>query len=107
VGISRADLLALVAGGQPPALFDVRSAGEFARGRIPGARHLPFWTLHWPPLAASLAADTAIVVYCGHGPRAWWAAMRLRRLGFSQVQCLRGHMQGWRRAGLAEERSRG
>ena len=76
------------------------------RGHVPGARHLPFWTPGWPPLAASLPADIAIVV-CdrGHGPRAWWAAMRLRRLGFTPVHCLRGHMQGWRRAGLDEERS--
>ena len=105
--ISRAELSALVASGQRPVVFDVRSAWEFARGRVPGARHLPFWTPGWPPLAASMPADAAIVVYCGYGPRAWWAAMRLRRLGFTRVHCLRGHMQGWRRAGLAEERSRG
>jgi rhodanese-related sulfurtransferase len=86
-------------------IFDVRSAVEFAQGRIPGARHLPFWSPRWPALATSMPADTAIVVYCGHGPRARWAAMRLRRLGFTRVQCLRGHMQGWRRAGLEEERS--
>jgi len=107
VGISRAELSALVASGQRPVIFDVRSAWEFARGRVPGARHLPFWTRGWPPLAASMPADTAIVVYCGYGPRAWWAAMRLRRLAFTQVHCLRGHMHGWRRAGLDEERSRG
>ena len=95
----------LTTAGQRPVVFDVRSAWEFARGRVPGARHLPFWSPVWPPLAASMPRDTAIVVYCGHGPRAWWAAMRLRRLGFTRVQCLRGHMQGWRRARLAEERS--
>jgi rhodanese-related sulfurtransferase len=102
VGISRAELSALVASGQRPVVFDVRSAWEFARGRVPGARHLPFWTPGWPPLTASMPADTAIVVYCGYGPRAWWAAMRLP--GFTQVHCPR-HMQGWRRAGLGEERS--
>jgi len=105
VGTSRDELLALVAAGRSPVVFDVRSAWEFARGRVPRARHLPFWTPSWPPLAASMPADTAIVVYCGYGPRAWWAAMRLRRRGFTHVDCLRGHMQGWRRAGLGEERS--
>lgn len=107
MGISRAELSALAAADRYPVVFDVRSWWEFARGRVPGARHLPFWTPVWPPLRAEIPADTAIVVYCGYGPRAWWAAMRLRRLGFKRVQCLRGHMQGWRRAGLDEERSRG
>jgi rhodanese-related sulfurtransferase len=105
MAISSADLLALIAGGRRPVVFDVRSAAEFSRGRVPGARHLPFWSPRWPSLATSMPVDTPIVVYCGHGPRAQWAAMRLRRLGFTRVQCLRGHMQGWRRAGLEEERS--
>jgi rhodanese-related sulfurtransferase len=106
VGISRDELSVLTAAGRRPVVFDVRSAGEFRRGRIPGARHLPFRSPDWRELAASLPAATAIVVYCGHGPRAWFAARRLRRLGFTDVQCLRGHMQGWRLAGLNEERSR-
>ena len=84
-------------------IFDVRSTKEFDDGRVPGARHLPFWP-GWPSLAPQIPADAFIVVYCGHGPRAWWAARRLRRLGFTNVQCLRGHMHGWRQAGLAEER---
>ena len=95
----------LTAAGQHPIVFDVRSASEFRRGRIPGARHLPFRSPDWGVLAASMPADAAIVVYCGHGPRAWLAARRLRRLGFTHVQCLRGHMHGWRLAGLNEERS--
>ena len=105
MAISRAELTERVAAGDVPVILDVRSAWEFGRGRVPGARHLPFWTPGWPPLAASMKTDAPIVVYCGYGPRAWWAAWRLRRLGFTSVDCLRGHMQGWRRAGLAEERS--
>ena len=46
----------------------VRSSSTFApRGNsheagYPGARHLPFWTPGWPPLAVSMPADTPIVV---------------------------------------------
>jgi rhodanese-related sulfurtransferase len=105
VGISREEVTALVAANRAPTLLDVRSGSEFARGRIPGATHLPFWTLRWRPFASSTPTDTPIVVYCGHGPRAWWAAFRLRRLGFTRVTCLRGHMAGWRRAGMREERT--
>jgi rhodanese-related sulfurtransferase len=105
VAISPAELTARAVAGRAPVIFDVRSAPEYRRGRVPGARHLPFWTPRWPRLAASMPADAPIVVYCGHGPRAWWAAMRLRRMGFTRVECLQGHMQGWRRAGLDEERS--
>jgi rhodanese-related sulfurtransferase len=53
------------------------------------------------------SADDPLVVYCGYGPRAWMAGAVLRRRGFRHVMYLAGHMHGWRRAGLAEERQDG
>ena len=51
-----------------------------------------------------LHPDETLVVYCGHGPRAWIAARALRRRGFADVRYLKGHMAAWRRAGLREDR---
>jgi rhodanese-related sulfurtransferase len=85
-----------------PTVLDVRSAREYAGGHVPGAVHVPFWRVSRDRVGAPSSAP--VVVYCGHGPRAWWAAWRLRRIGFTNVSCLRGHMQAWRRAGLAEDR---
>jgi rhodanese-related sulfurtransferase len=93
-------LLAEIEGGRAPLILDVRSAWEFRRGCVPGATHIPFWAV--PSRASRLRAvpGARVVVYCGHGPRAWFARAALARRGFSDVSLLRGHMSAWRRAGL-------
>ena len=80
-------------------MLDVRSAREYAAGPVPGARHLPFWwaLLRTPPF--DIPPGQRIVVYCGHGPRAWIAAAALRARGFRNVGLLRGHMRAWMAAG--------
>lgn len=85
---------------QDTVVIDVRSASEFRRGHVPGAVHLPFWAAAFRPLPASSAP---VVVYCGHGPRAWIARALLRWRGTANVCLLEGHMAGWRRAGLGEQ----
>ena len=80
-------------------MLDVRSAREFAAGHVPDARHLPFWS----PLVRTPRLDVppgeTLVLYCGHGPRAWIAAAALRARGFRNVRLLRGHMRAWMAAG--------
>ena len=100
--ISPDDLLAMIERGGPPVVLDVRSRGEFARGHVPGAWNVPFWSARVPEGVQDVR-DPAIVVYCGHGPRAAFAARALRRRGLSRVRLLRGHMSEWRRRGLREE----
>jgi rhodanese-related sulfurtransferase len=97
-------LLAQIDAGTPPAIVDVRSGWEFRRGHVPGAVHIPFWLM--PARISQVPASRAspVVVYCGHGPRAYMAGAVLRWSGFRQVQYLRGHMHQWRTAGLRETR---
>ena len=102
--ISPAALLDRIDQGDAPAVLDVRSPAEFAEGHVPGAVNVPFTTVLARPDAVRAAKSQAVVVYCGHGPRAWLAAGALRRRGFERVTYLRGHMAAWRRAGLREER---
>ena len=97
------ELLARIDAGTAPAILDVRSAWEFKRGHVPGAAHLPFWTVGAHLSEIPGTPDQPIVVYCGHGPRAWRAGGVLRRHGFTSVIYLSGHMHGWRQAGLREE----
>ena len=87
-----------------PLILDVRSRAEYAAGHVPGAVNIPFWALPWRASELNVAPATAIVVYCGHGPRAHMARVVLRRRGFTNVACLAGHMAGWRRAGRPESR---
>lgn len=98
------ELLALIESGRAPAILDVRSAREYKRGHVPGAVHISFWKV-----GAQIddvfpsARNDQIIVYCGHGPRAWRAGSVLRRHGFTNVTYMKGHMHGWRKAGLREE----
>jgi len=93
-------LLASIERGQAPLVLDVRSRVEYADGHVPGAVHVPFWLL---PLSWARFEDRRgepVVVYCGHGPRAWVAARYLRRRGFRAVIELDGHWSAWRRQRL-------
>jgi rhodanese-related sulfurtransferase len=101
--MTASNLLALISAGTAPAVLDVRSTAEFTRGHVPGALHIPFWKLLNRPTRIPIPLDEPLVVYCGHGPRAWIAGAALRRRGFRRVEYLEGHMSQWRRAGLPEE----
>jgi rhodanese-related sulfurtransferase len=96
-----ADLPGQLASHPDTVVVDVRSGFEFRRGHVPGAVHLPFWVAGFRPLRTP-GPSTPVVVYCGHGPRAWIARTLLRWRGAAHVRLLDGHMAGWRRAGRPE-----
>ena len=98
------DLLERINGANPPLILDVRSGAEFDAGHIPGSIHIPFWAVPWRAGELRAGAHHPIVVYCGHGPRAFLARAALRGRGFTRVTCLSGHMASWREAGYPEER---
>lgn len=93
------DLARQIAEGRVPAILDVRSRVEFRRGHVPGAVHLPFWLVPFRLADLPLRRGEPVVIYCGHGPRAWLAGAFLRRRGH-QVRYLAGHMRAWIRQGL-------
>jgi rhodanese-related sulfurtransferase len=99
-------LFSLIEAGTAPAIVDVRSRWEFERGHVPGARCLPFWKIasHVHEIAAQ--QSDPVVVYCGHGPRAQWAAAVLRWRGFERVILLEGHWARWLREARPQERAR-
>jgi rhodanese-related sulfurtransferase len=105
--ITATTLLAQIEAGTPPTILDVRSQSEFADGHVPGALHIPFWIL--PIRLSEIPTSPAdpIVVYCGHGPRAYMAGAVLRASGFRRVVYLEGHMLTWRRAGLRQDAGSG
>jgi len=77
-------------------VIDVRSRAEFEAGHVPGAVHIPFWLA---PFRSAQVPRTGgpVVVYCGLGPRAWWAGAWWRRAGIARIEYLDGHMEAWRR----------
>jgi rhodanese-related sulfurtransferase len=102
--ISPADLQAQIESGHPPVILDVRSKKEYDTGHVPGALLVPFSRVRATMPALSIEPGTPLVVYCGHGPRAYMAAAALRRLGFTRITYLAGHMSRWIREGRAIER---
>ncbi len=83
--------------GDAPLVVDTRSRWEYARDRVPGAVHLPFWRVAARHRELNAEPDTPMVVYCGYGPRAMWARRTLERLGYERTSLLRGHWFRWRR----------
>jgi MFS family permease len=103
--VSGPTLLERIDSNTAPTIVDVRSLKEFSRGRVPGALHVPFESIGKRADSIPGSRHDLLVVYCGHGPRAWIAGAVLRRHGFTNVSYLSGHFSRWRSAGLREERS--
>ncbi len=94
--VSAENLNSEIVRGEAPCVVDVRSKTEFAAGHVPGAIHIPFWQMvtRWRELFH--LRERPIVVYCGHGPRAFIAGAALKRRGFTRVVYLAGHMKKWK-----------
>lgn len=90
--------------GSAPAILDVRTEREYAEGHVPGALNIPFNRVGAQLADIGSPREAPLVVYCGHGPRAWIAARALRRAGFTRIDYLKGHWAAWRRAGFPQER---
>ena len=73
------------------AMLDVRQAGEYQSGHVPGAVHIELGDLP----ARVEAAPAAAVVMCGHGERAMTAASLLQRAGHHGLAVLAGGAQDW------------
>jgi rhodanese-related sulfurtransferase/glyoxylase-like metal-dependent hydrolase (beta-lactamase superfamily II) len=87
----------------PAAVIDVRQAGEYAGGHLPGARNIELGALAGQ--AAGVAAQP-VVTMCRHGERAATAASVLERAGHTAVAVLPGGPPDWADAtGLALERT--
>jgi rhodanese-related sulfurtransferase len=96
-------LLAAIDAGTAPVIVDVRTRREYEAGHVPGAIHVPFYTLLVRQDDIPGPRERPVVVYCEHGPRAGVAGLALRLTGFTDVRYLDGHMAGWKVQGLRRE----
>jgi rhodanese-related sulfurtransferase len=96
-------LLAAIDAGTAPVIVDVRTRREYEAGHVPGAIHVPFYTLLVRQDDIPGPRERPVVVYCEHGPRAGVAGLSLRLTGFTDVRYLDGHMAGWKAQGLRRE----
>jgi rhodanese-related sulfurtransferase len=96
--------------GEVELVLDVREEGEWARGHIPGAVHVPRGLLEIYADPASPAAHPAltantearVVTYCWQAPgaRSVLAADTLKRMGYTNVIALAGGLKAWKEQAL-------
>jgi rhodanese-related sulfurtransferase len=96
--ITPAELVRRLERQDAPVVVDVRTPAEYRAGHVPGAINIPFTEIGTRAVEIPSKAREELIVYCGHGPRAWIAAARLRRRGFRRVILLRGHWVRWRKS---------
>ena len=87
-----------------PMVIDARTAMEFKRGHIPGAINAPVLKILFKKVRLPENRNLELVITCEHGPRALMAKGLLAACGYHNSTLLKGHMLGWRRAGLPLEK---
>ena len=79
-------------------VVDVRSQGEYDRDHVPGALHIPFYSIGSGLHALGYSKQDPVVLYCEHGSRSGIAGFSLYLSGYEKVYSLEGHMKGWRKS---------
>jgi rhodanese-related sulfurtransferase len=95
--ITREDLLKQLQSDAPPLVVDVRSQGEYDRDHVPGAVHIPFYSIGSGLKELGYPKFNPVVLYCEHGPRTGIAGFSLYLSGYKKVYSLEGNMKGWRK----------
>lgn len=96
-GITRDELLKQMQEGTAPLIVDVRSQKEYDRDHVPGAVHIPFYSIGSGLSDIGYPKNEPLVLYCEHGPRAGIAGFMLFLSGHEKLYSLVGHMKGWRK----------
>nr|WP_211162879.1 rhodanese-like domain-containing protein [Aromatoleum diolicum] len=87
-------------------LVDVRDQGEYAKGHIPNARHIPLADLERRSSELEKFKDRPIVLCCASGNRSGAAVSALKKAGFEKLFQLRGGLFEWEKAGQPVSRKR-
>jgi rhodanese-related sulfurtransferase len=80
---------------------DVREPAEWAKGRVPGAVHVPRGLLEWqadpsmPTHKAEFDQNRKLVLYCASGGRSALAAKTLKDMGYKDVAHVEGGFTAW------------
>ncbi len=93
--ISKTDLLRQIETGTAPPIIDVRSTGEFEEGHVPGAIHIPFYSVIYRLDEIPSPEGKPVVVYCTVGVRAAMARAAMWGSDIDSVAYLEGHMSSW------------
>ncbi len=85
---------------QDAVVLDVRSAGDYKKGHILNARHVPMTKIEETGQQLGKYKNAPVLCYCALGSTAPQACDKLRKMGFQQVYSLRGGLNAWQNANL-------
>jgi rhodanese-related sulfurtransferase len=85
-------------------LLDVRDAGEFAAGHLPGAMNISRGTLEFNVFGKIPDQNEKIYVYCKTAARSAMATKTLNDLGFKNAVLMDAPYENWVKAGYPVER---
>jgi rhodanese-related sulfurtransferase len=88
-----------------PAVLDVRSPEEFARGHVPGAVNIDINAPGFAEKVAGFDKSKPVLVNCHAGARGAIASAALAKLGFKTVCNLEGGLEAWEKDGHQAERT--
>ncbi|NEE10784.1 rhodanese-like domain-containing protein, partial [Streptomyces sp. SID7499] len=94
----------MITNGDGPRLLDVRTAGEFQTGHIPGAYNVPLDTLREHRMELGQHLDEDVVLVCRSGARATQAEEALAEAGLPNLRVLDGGMVAWESSGAPVNR---
>ena len=93
------DVKAMLDRGDDFELIDTREDSEWARGHLPGARHLSKGIIERDIEMVASDRATPIVLYCGGGFRSALAADVLQQMGYTNVFSMAGGWKAWKESG--------
>ena len=102
--VSAADVKAMIDKKDKVLYLDVRDAGEFSAGHLPGAMNISRGTLEFNVFNKIPEQNAKIIVYCKTAGRSTLATKTLNDLGFKNALLMDAQYEDWVKAGYPVER---
>ena len=102
--VSAADVKAMIDKKDKAIYLDVRDAGEFAAGHLPGAMNISRGTLEFNVFSKIQDQNAKVIVYCKTAGRSALATKTLNDLGYKNAVLMDAQFEDWIKAGYPVER---
>lgn len=90
--------------GKKVVVLDIRTAGEFATGRIAGAKNIDFQGPDFEQRIETLDKSKSYLVHCASGGRSSHSLLLFKKHHFQSVYNLDGGIRAWQKDGLPIEK---
>jgi phage shock protein E len=85
-------------------VLDIRTPGEFNRGRIAGAKNIDFQAPDFEQRIDGLDKSKSYLVHCASGGRSTHSLSLFKKHEFQSIYHLDGGIKAWEKAGLPVEK---